>query len=100
MDYTKGEWEAYCLGSEGYQIRRNNEGIPAPKMKEELAERITPIVYAMGGSFKTQRDNANLIAAAPEMYEALKATINAEDSIPSYMAEIINKAIAKAEAKL
>ena len=43
--------------------------------------------------------NVKLIAAAPEMLEALKGTINAEDSIPDYMAQIINAAIAKAEGK-
>lgn len=63
-DYTKGKWKAYCLGSEGYQVRRDNEGVPAPKVKEELKERLTPIVERMGGSFETQRVNAHLIAAA------------------------------------
>lgn len=64
MGYSKGEWKAYCLGSEGYQVRRNNEGIPAAKVKEELKERLTPIVKEMGGSFETQRDNAQLIVSA------------------------------------
>ena len=72
MNYTKGEWKAYCRGSEGYQVRRNNDGVPAAKVKEELKERLTPIVYEMGGSFETQKANAHLIAAAPTMYEALK----------------------------
>lgn len=61
--FTKGEWKDYCLGSEGYQIRRNNDGVPAAKVKEELRERLTPIVERMGGSFNSQRANARLIVA-------------------------------------
>ncbi len=76
MGYTKGEWKAYCLGSEGYQVSRNNEGIPAAKGKEELKERLTPIVERMGGSFETQKANAYLIAAAPEMVKLLEVIVN------------------------
>lgn len=73
MGYTKGKWKAYCLGSEGYQIRLDNEGMPATKVKEELRERLTPIVERMGGSFETQKANAHLIAAAPDLYETLNS---------------------------
>ena len=67
--YTKGEWNAYCLGSEGYQVRYRNPDLPKPSSKEELKERLTPIVERMGGSFETQKANAHLIAASPRMIE-------------------------------
>ena len=108
--YTKGEWKAYCLGSEGYQVRRNNESLPAANAKEELKERLTPIVERMGGSFETQKANANLIASAPDLYEALKEILegkgrysmnrltHAENTIED-MKELAKQAIAKAVGK-
>jgi len=68
---TEGEWKAYCMGSEGYQIRRNNDGVPAAKVKEELKERLTPIVLAMGGSFQTQAANAQFICKAVNSFDSL-----------------------------
>ena len=73
MEHTPGPWRAYCLGSEGYQVRRDNDGVPAATIKESFTERMTPIVYAMGGSFEAQKANAHLIAAAPDLLEALLA---------------------------
>ena len=100
MEYTKGEWRAYCLGSEGYQVR--NSSLAGCDLKE----RLTPIVERMGGSFETQKANANLIASAPDLYEACKATdnmviIKTEEGylIPSDALRKIKKAIAKAEGK-
>lgn len=45
------------------------------------------------------RDNANFIAAAPEMYEALKKALEAVESEGFACAEIIKKALAKAEGE-
>ncbi len=61
-EYHKRKWRSYCLGSEGYQIRRDNTGVPAATVKEEIRERLTPIVHAMGGSFQTQKANADATA--------------------------------------
>jgi hypothetical protein len=61
---TKGMWKVECLGSEGYQIRRDNTGIRAPQMKTELKERLVKIVYSMEGEFQEQRENAELIVTA------------------------------------
>jgi len=41
--------------------------------------------------------DANLIAAAPDMYEALKSIENDDNSIPAAIWEMRNRAIAKAE---
>lgn len=72
--YTKGEWKAVCLGSEGYCIRPNTDGMTASEVRNKGL--ITPIVYSMGGDFETQKTNAQLIAAAPDMYEALQELIS------------------------
>lgn len=116
-NYVKGQWKAYCLGSEGYQVRKDNEGVPAAKIKEELKERLTPIVERMGGSFETQRVNAELIASAvnacisvnpdnpqvvaesiKDMYEALKLYLSSEISTPEFQV-MGRKAIAKSEGR-
>ena len=68
MNNTK--WEAYCLGSEGYIVKPDNRGLSATKVREELKERLTPIA-TLHGSFEKQKANAHLIAAAPDLYEAL-----------------------------
>ena len=93
---TKGTWKireisglakaSFLGGTDEYQIMSDN-GV------ECLA------VMGTGWASGNAEANAKLIAAAPDMLEALKATINAEDSIPDYMAQIINVAIAKAEGE-
>jgi hypothetical protein len=73
MNYTKGEWKVECIGSEGYQVRPDNGNMPISMVKE--LKRFRPIVISMGGDFETQKANAHLISAAPDMHEALKAII-------------------------
>jgi hypothetical protein len=99
--YTKGQWVAHCLGSEGFQVRLNNEGIPARTIKENH-DRLTPIVEVMGGSFETQEANANLISAAPDMYEILKIIVEQLNEVGSVSLgdlSIAVKALNKAEGK-
>lgn len=108
MEYTEGEWRAYCLGSEGYQVRRNTKNMPLPKTKEEVKERLTIIVERMGGSFETQKANANFIAASRGLYEACKELdqwlmdnlSNYEDNGALHILQIhLQNQLAKAEGK-
>ena len=76
--YTKGEWKVTCLGSEGFQVRLNKEGIPATVIRQDLLK-YKPIIEVMGGSFEEQKANAEFIVKAVNsydaMYEALEAVI-------------------------
>ncbi len=76
MKHTPGPWEAYCMGSEGYIVKRDNRGLSAATVKAELRDRTTPIAY-MDRDFETQKANARLIAAAPRMFEVLRAIVEA-----------------------
>ena len=78
MNYTKGEWRAYV----GYTFTMVKSAEPIAVIHSDNDEA-----------------DAHLIAAAPEMYEALQFIINADDSIAPDMAEVINKALAKAEGR-
>ena len=68
--HTPGPWRAYCLGSEGYQVRRDNTGLPATKVKEELRARLTPVCAILSGSWELQKGDAHLIAASPKLLKA------------------------------
>ena len=84
MEYTKGEWSVGDIAIITWEVgvRIIHDG------NEEK-----PLAFAKA------LVNAHLIAAAPEMYEALNEIISGEDYIPPYMAQTINEAIAKAEGK-
>lgn len=81
MNYTKGEWQIGRYGNNRFEI---------------LADKRVAIVDTW--------DNANLIAAAPDMYEALKGLVddwvitNGERVSESTM-RIIYNSLAKAEGK-
>lgn len=79
----EGEWKAYCIGSEGFQIRPNWEGTPVTIIKQDLRKYRTPIVKEMGGSFEEQKVNAELIVKAVNSYttmvEALKVILIESD---------------------
>ena len=57
MKYTEGEWKAHKISSSGYTIESN---LPESDV-------IARVEYSQG--------NAHLIAATPDMYEALKALL-------------------------
>jgi len=86
MNYTKGEWTARKVprDSNKLNIMCNETFIATP--------------YIAYGQMEA---NAHLIAAAPEMYEALKAVTNtgAWQRMPEYVIKDIVKALAKAEGK-
>jgi len=58
---TPGKWSVFCMGGSIAVVRRH-------------AGRITDIALDVEGESKKQRKaNARLMAAAPDMYEALRA---------------------------
>jgi len=99
MNYTKGEWKAEHIGNEGkYVIHTGDLSLPFaytfpnryrnPQVPSEEAEA-----------------NANLIAPAPDLYEALKELMEALEQFGSPSNEIrvaynlAKPALAKAEGK-
>jgi len=90
MNYTKGKWERHSAPN-GYHIWCGNKHIADVGDKED----------------KEQSGNAYLISAAPDMYEALKATIarrmECHETESAYIPpeiELAYKALAKAEGGL
>ena len=80
MKYTPGPWEASNgnIWTEGEQVFvAMTNGVP------------------IGDSLK----NAELIAAAPEMYEALRNLENDNGAIPDHAWQMVQNAINKAEGK-
>ncbi len=62
MNYTKGEWTNVAKG-----------------IIDQLDRTIAILI---DGSYEEKRANANLIAAAPDMYEALKAMLEGSEIAP------------------
>lgn len=87
MEYTKGDWKVTDYGS---HIRI---GAVSTVEEGELDEHVC-IIHNISEA------NARLIAAAPDLYEALKA-IGEEPNfgLPGHLAVMRGKAIAKVEAK-
>ena len=104
MNCTKERWKAYCLGSEGYLIRPViNTPLIELKKEPNFHDKISPIAR-LEGSFEKQKANAYLIAAAPQLYETLKAiqseVVEAKTGELSLRNRLkINQALAKAEGK-
>ena len=83
MEYTKGEWKKY-----GAHVHVNT-----PYTSDEIVTVLCP-----GWMSKDeQRDNAQLITAAPDMYEALKSIDKWFEKQGKPTPEYITKALAKAE---
>lgn len=78
MEFTKGPWRAVGLGSEGYAVFVD---VPGRKFPLRAVPRID------GLSWEEGKGNAQLIAAAPDMYEALK---DIESKITDFEAGKIN----------
>ncbi len=77
MNYTKGEWKV----TKGFKV------VAGIKSAQAVAD-------VFGETAKEVEANAHLIAAAPDMYEALKALPEQVKWIPE-----VAKALAKAEGK-
>jgi hypothetical protein len=94
MNYTKGEWRICPISQPGWRHLIATESSPI-----EIAK-----IYLRGKNPDEESlANAHLIAAAPAMYEALKALMldyqghNLELNLAQHT--LILKAISKAEAK-
>jgi hypothetical protein len=83
MSINNTKWKAECIGSEGYQIRREHFEIPLEEKKAHLREYLTPIVEVMGGSFEVQKTNSKLIV------EAVNACKEVNQDNPQAVAESI-----------
>lgn len=71
MNYTPGPWETREIAGNGANIPARME-IVAPE--GEGAKKLIANIY--GFSLPTGRANARLIAAAPELYEALREILD------------------------
>lgn len=87
MNYTKGEWKAICNDLEGLIIFADKSKIAKPYYFQGIKT---------NGEFLA---NAYLIAAAPDMYEALKLIASCKSSVAGDVVDIARKALAKAEGR-
>jgi len=94
MNYTKGEWKA------------EQDAANSIRIFSQDSEQISSVMDYDGNDITEEMEaNAHLIAAAPDMYEALLSALGAiatEDSGEGWVKEItgvITKAMAKAEGK-
>jgi len=95
MNYTDGEWTPY-------QLRSNNVSICVKTEGDLVAVEIASLNTLLG--YDVVIANANLIAAAPDMYEALKGLMRDYSTNPNsdifYAACLkAREALAKAEGK-
>lgn len=75
MEYTKGKWEARCMGSEGWCIYAKNGKRASEVTREEFLRNCSPIA-TLHGSMEEQKANALLFAASPRMAELLERLVN------------------------
>ena len=92
--YTKGEWLPY-------QLKSNNVSVCVKTEGDSVAVEIASLNTLLG--YDTVVANANLIAAAPDLYEACKEARRNID-LTGYVTVVtivnfIDKALAKAEGK-
>lgn len=84
--YTKGEWRAFCLGSEGYLVLTD---LSINQCKKE-GIKMRRIADCTDATFEVSKANAQLISAAPDCYEALKAQQKAIDLLFAWLIESKN----------
>lgn len=87
INYTKGEWKTHHDNLGGFYIVNENRWIAK--------------IYSMSGILECE-GNAQLIASAPDLYEALKEAIRFYDAPLTQresgdLVEFLQKALAKAE---
>jgi hypothetical protein len=94
MNYTQGNWYWNLVNGKHHSLRSKNGNLDRHILY------ISPDF--MGNDSLDNKDNAQLISAAPDIYEALKILIAQLDSVGSVALgdfEIAKKALAKAEGK-
>jgi len=91
VNYTKGEWKIVPMP----EMNSNRIMSYSPEyFREVIAD-----VFGLNGS---DAANAQLIAAAPDMYEAAKVALHWLDGVrkgDTVMADFLRQAIAKAEGR-
>jgi hypothetical protein len=75
MNYTKGEWRAY-FGHDG-----QFKGEPLITAPRENGLPHTIVARLIDGTIPELEANANLISAAPDMYQVLELALSELDSI-------------------
>ncbi len=71
--WTPGPWQWVLMGSEGGVVRATGRGVTAREHKSWRDDGHTPdIVNVRYGQFDELQANGRLIAAAPELYDALE----------------------------
>ena len=90
--HTKGEWKAEIGYEDSYIVCKSKQGITGIA----TVHKKNPMNPVSG----TTEANAHLIAAAPAMYEALKAIADSSSPIsPKKAHEMAEKALALAEGR-
>ena len=84
--FTKGDWVP-CIRNDD-QLQTTFFGVVMNR------------VYLQIGSGNENRMNANLIAAAPEMYDLLSTIENDSNQVPEWLWQKIQKTLAKARCEL
>lgn len=104
MSHTPGPWSSSQVGytNDGNAIIVTGE--PGSDDRKPVAHALCQSKYKRGEGWKakcTERDeNANIIAAAPDMLAALENLENDDGSIPDHAWRIVQDAIAKAKGVL
>ena len=96
MEYTKGGWKADNGDSELWGVFEKDNGAEIAYLGEFNGEKFINIER----TFDEYKGNAHLIAAAPDMYEALRAMADIHSPYsPRVAHDMADKALAKAEGK-
>ncbi len=90
MSHTPGPWRAITISTKTYGSPEHGWAVIAD---EPMRGRIDSALTGM------RLDDAKLIAAAPDLLEALKNIENDDGRIPATIWKMRNDAIAKAEGK-
>jgi hypothetical protein len=97
MEYTKGPWEVVELKS---RIPRAWDESFLIGTTEEYGKQCTAVAVTVGGIGDTEKANSNLLAAAPDLYKALKmVSENAALDFTDKQIAQIEAVLRKAEGK-
>lgn len=82
-EHTEGPWEVYKLSTESHADEL------CIVVTEDLESEVTGVIY--------EESDASLIAAAPEMLEALENLENDNGAIPEHAWQMVQTSISKAK---